>query len=221
MLKQTLTPWQIILWLSQEQFPSRESIPESLRQLEGDIFKIRLVEGDLRSHKKYYYVSKEYPEDFIFLIDDDIYYPTNLLQKVWAAHLDNPKSVISNFGYHLSYKNDGKIDLYSKRKTCYKKSDEDDLFFGSGGGTLIHPIEMHRDLTNIELAYSLTPTADDVWLNAMTRLSGFKIHMIKHGSFLPVEQSSNIRLANINNGESQNDVQIAAVENYYGKVFSL
>lgn len=81
MLNQTLQPREIILWLSKEQFPTTDSLPESLKSREDDVFKIRMVDGDIRSHKKYYYVVKEYTDDLIFLIDDDIYYPTDIIER--------------------------------------------------------------------------------------------------------------------------------------------
>ena len=82
MLRQTLQPREIILWLSKDQFPTTESIPDSLRKLEGDRFTIRMVDGDIRSHKKYFYVAKEHPDDYVFLIDDDIYYPPTILMNI-------------------------------------------------------------------------------------------------------------------------------------------
>ena len=71
MRRQTVMPKNVILWLSKEQFPD-QNLPESLKKEIDDFFVVRFVEGDIRSHKKYYYVSKEYPDSYIILIDDDI-----------------------------------------------------------------------------------------------------------------------------------------------------
>ena len=51
--RQTVKPSKIILWLSLEQFPSKNQIPKSLTKIEDDLFSIRLVDEDFRSHKKY------------------------------------------------------------------------------------------------------------------------------------------------------------------------
>ena len=220
MLNQTLPPKGIVLWLSKEQFPTKESIPQSLKNLEGKVFRIRLVDGDIRSHKKYYYAFQEFKDELLFLIDDDIYYPTDLLEKAWNAHLQYPNSIICNYGYHMTYNDEGLLEKYKNWKVCYNHSDDTDLFFGSGGGTLIHSSSLYKDTTNLELALKLTPNADDVWLNAMVRLSGMRIHMLRHGSFLPIVLKDDVRLTKINNGYSQNDVQIAAVDNYYDRVFA-
>src|SRR5574344_2458546 len=81
MLRQTYLPKKIILWLSKNQFDSIEVVPVTWKERMNERFEVRLVEGDIRSHKKYYYVSKEYPDSLIFLIDDDIYYSSDILER--------------------------------------------------------------------------------------------------------------------------------------------
>lgn len=220
MLNQTFRPREIVLWLSKEQFPHKDCIPNSLKNLENDVFKIRIVEGDIKSHKKYYYTLLEYKDDYVFLIDDDLYYPSTMLEKAWAAHINHPNAVICNYGYHISYNEQGILNSYKQWKACYKESSDNDIFFGSGGGTLINLSSLYKDASNINLALKLTPWADDIWLNAMTRLAGVGCYMLANGSLLPIKQSNNMRLTSINNGENLNDIQIHAVEDYYGPLFS-
>lgn len=215
MLNQTLQPSEIILWLSKDQFTTSDAIPDSLRRLEGDIFKIRMVDGDIKSHKKYYYVAKEYPDDFVFLIDDDIYYSSTLLEKTWAAHINHPNNVICNYGYHIGYKRDGSFSEYNSWEPVHHNSQDDDLFFGSGGGTLFRPKNLYCDITNIKLAMELAPTADDIWLNAMVKKAGLKISLLKNGYLLPVTNKNNVTLSSLNVGCSQNDIQLAKVWSYY------
>ena len=215
MLRQTLQPREIILWLSKDQFPTMESIPNSLRKMEGDFFKIRMVDGDLRSHKKYYYVAKEYPDDYVFLIDDDIYYPSTIIERTWKAHLEHPKSVICNYGYHMSYSENGTLSKYRQWKQCYDNSDSDDLFFGSGGGTLIKPSSLYPLLTDIDSAIKLAPLADDIWLNAIVKLNGVPILLLKNGLLLPVSIKHNVKLASENRVHSKNDEQLAAVVSHF------
>lgn len=51
MLRQTVHADKIILWLSKDQFPSDDCIPFSLKKRISDVFEIRMVSGDIRSHK--------------------------------------------------------------------------------------------------------------------------------------------------------------------------
>ena len=81
MLRQTLLPKKIILWLSKEQFKDIK-LPLNLTSLINDIFIIKFVEGDIRSHKKYFYVLSEYSDCKIIIIDDDLFYPSDMVEKM-------------------------------------------------------------------------------------------------------------------------------------------
>lgn len=220
MLRQTYRPRKIILWLSLEQFPDRQSIPCSLCELEGDIFEIRLVSGDIRSHKKYYYASLDFFESLLFIIDDDIYYPTNILERTIKEYRRFPKSVISNYAFNIIRDENGICKPYRTWKECHKYSRGMDVFFGSGGGTLVNPSLLYKDLTRIDLALKLTPIADDVWLNAMCRLANVEIVVIQKGLFLPIIRRKNVILSSVNlsyydSEMCKNDEQLRKVEEYY------
>ncbi len=215
MLRQTFVPRKVILWLSKEQFPTYDDLPSSLRERVGEHFEIRMVEGDLRSHKKYYYVAKEYPDSLVFLVDDDIYYDSHLLERSVKAHQEFPDAVICNYGYHIGYNKDSTLKPYKQWKHEYYASTDDDLFFGSGGGTLFCPSDLYSDLTDIEHAMKLCPIADDVWLNAMAKLAKRRTIMLKNGPVLPIYCPNDVKLATQNLWDSGNDEHLAAVLNYY------
>lgn len=214
MMRQTLKPAKIILWLSKEQFPNAEGIPMNLREREGDMFEIRLVEGDIRSHKKCFYVSTDFPNSLVFLADDDFYYPTTILERTVNAYKLHPDAIICNYGYHIGFNEDGSMKPYNSWKKEFQYSESNNLFFGSGGGTLICPAFLHKELTNVEKAIELTPIADDIWLNAVVKLSGKKIVLLDNGMILPVYNRNDVKLATANKGHSQNDVQLEAVTKY-------
>lgn len=220
MKRQTLKPDKILLWLSKDQFPSEDSIPDSLLNRRDEQFEIRMVEGDIRSHKKYYYATKEYPDDLLFLIDDDIYYDTDIIRRSVKAYIDYAeKCVVCNYGSRISY-DENVCKPYSEWQSIEgKKAVGKELFFGSGGGTLFRPSDMYEDLTNIELAKRLTPLADDIWLNTMAMKAGLTKIMLPHGPLLPVRMKENVTLSSVNNGEGQNNNQLEAVRLYYGDIF--
>lgn len=215
MLRQSFQPKTIILWLSEDQFPNKNDIPQSLWDRCGEKFQIRLVKGDIRSHKKYHYVAEEFKDDHILLIDDDLYYPDDFIKKVYEAHIKYPQSIICNYAFTVEYGQNGVLKPYKQWKKRNKSMNGKNLFFGSGGGTLIHPSLMYSDLLDLELAMKLTPIADDVWLNAMVRLADTDIHLIKNGLILPVYNNDNVNLYEANVEQSQNDKQINAVDQYY------
>ena len=215
MLRQTVHADKIILWLSKDQFPSDDSIPFSLKKRISDVFEIRMVSGDIRSHKKYYYAAKEFPDDMLFLIDDDIYYPNDILERSLKAFVQHPHCVVCSYGSHIIADSKSLCATYDLWKSEYSNSEADNLFFGSGGGTLFIPSTLFKDLTNISLALKLTPTADDIWLNAMCKLNRMHYIMLSHGELLTIDNPDAPTLSKINNGMKQNDIQIKAVETYY------
>lgn len=220
MKRQTLKLDKILLWLSKDQFPAEESIPESLLKRRDNQFEIRLVEGDIRSHKKYYYAAKEYPNSLLFLIDDDIYYDTDIVRRSLVSYVEyGMKCVVCNYGSMITY--DEKVcKSYSEWHPVEgRKEIGKDLFFGSGGGTLFRPSDMYKDLTDIDLARQLTPLADDIWLNTMAMKSNLTKIMLPHGPLLSIKEKHNVTLSSVNNGEGRNDDQLNAIRKYYGDVF--
>lgn len=220
MKRQTLQPDKILLWLSKDQFPVEDSIPDSLLSRRDSQFEIRMVEGDIRSHKKYYYAAKEYANDLLFLIDDDIYYDTDIIRRSMTAYVEyGKKCVVCNYGSRIAYDENGCKSYSEWLPVEGKKSIGKDLFFGSGGGTLFRPSDMYKDLTNIDLAIQLTPIADDIWLNTMAMKSDLIKVMLPHGPLLSIKEKNNVTLSSVNNGQGRNDVQLDAVRKYYGDVF--
>ena len=220
MLHQTVLPKKIILWLSKEQFTSKESIPTTLSSLENGIFEIRFVDGDIRSHKKWFYAFKEYKDELVFLIDDDLYYPDDIIKKTMNAYMENSNAIICNYGRKPIFNDDGTLQSYNSWHTYHSESNSN-VFFGSGGGTLIKPSMLHEDTLNIDLCLSLTPMADDIWLNAMCNLAGLKKHLLKYGSYLPIVNENNSTLCSINVEQNLNDVQLNDVISYYKNNFNL
>lgn len=217
MLRQTVLPRKIILWLSKDQFGrDHVQIPEKLSLLTGEIFEIRMVDGDIRSHKKYLYSFKEFPDNEILLIDDDIYYPSNMIETLLEGKRKYPDSVICRYGSVMGYNTKGRLAPYNIwwNETNEETSDPN-FFLGTGGGTLVTPSLLYKDTTNIELAWQLCPLADDVWINAMINLSGLEKHKIKSGLLLQVSELQSVALKYINVTENQNDKQIESVRKYY------
>lgn len=219
MKRQTYLPEKIILWLSKDQFPTDGSIPQSLWSRVDELFEIRMVDGDIKSHKKYYYAANEYLDKYLLLIDDDIFYPTDMVEKVIKAQEEYPDAVICRYGYKKTYDSNCILKSYNDWIPVYKDYIGKDFFFGSGGGTLIMPQLLYHDLINRDLFMKLTPTADDVWLNAMANLSGVNIIKISSGLLCPIAQKNCERLSNINLGNLQNDTQIDNVGSYYQERF--
>ena len=216
MLRQTRKPDVIELWLSQEQFTSLKALPQCLLNLRKRGLSIEFCKEDYRSHKKYFYAFQKHSNDIVVTIDDDIIYSTNLIEKLYNTSKSNPEAIISNNTYRIK-RNNGEVTSYNNWELINNKCDNcDDLFFGSGGGTLFPPNSLHNDLFLDMLFLNLCPYADDIWLNTMARLNRTKVIPHKNNCILlPILNSSNITLSKSNVYEGRNDTQLNSVRKYY------
>lgn len=221
LLRQTRRPDKILLYLSREQFPDeRGDLPQSLLRYEGGIFQIVFVDGDLRSHKKYYYVMRDYPDDLVITVDDDIFYPTTLIQTLLHYHEKYPDAIIGRYARILEWTDSGNVVTSTQWKHLRESKEVNGpWFFGTGGGTLF-PVpqkKLYKDLLDIELARTLCPIEDDLWLNTMARLQGTPIFIIKDcKDILPIQIRENTKLFSQNGGEvNMTDHQLNQVISYY------
>ena len=216
LFEQSERPDKIILWLSKKQFSSKDILPFNLLRLEQFGLEIRLEEEDIRSHKKFYYAFKEYYEDLILLVDDDIIYPSNTIEKLYSRWNSlSGKRVICSYGNITQYDARKKRIPYNKWKDISTTESQPELFFGSGGGTLIKPSYLYKDILNKELFLTLTPLADDIWLNAMCRLGNVKVYRERFDKIFPVRITNNITLSSDNLDKNKNVEQLDTVDEYY------
>lgn len=213
--RQTIRPDKILLYLSKEQFPNIEQVPESLASRVDEIFEIRIVDGDLKSYKKFYYSFQEFNSDLVLLVDDDIYYPLDMLEVMLTEYIKNPNSVVCRFGYQMVYDNQGNLTNYDTWPLIQESSTNGDILFGTGGGSLYCPQSLYKDVCNKELFMDLCPKADDIWINTMVRLAQLQITKLDCGGLLPVLTKDDQMLCTTNVVEGYNDIQIRAVANYY------
>lgn len=218
LLRQQHQPDKIILWLSRDQFPKLEDVPEALRKMQERGLQIKLRDGDIRSHKKYYYTQMEYPEDIMVTVDDDIFYHSRMLEQLWQTHLQHPEAIISNHSHQLVFDAKGALCPYTQWR--FNSHAKDDLFFIGAGGNLFPPHALADDVKNIEAARATCPAGDDIWLNAMARVNHTPIlHSPMRGfTGLPVmnESDSSLCTGNVLGGNG-NDQQIAKLDEYFAE----
>jgi hypothetical protein len=214
--RQTLRPKKVILYLSSTQFKDIE-IPRNLLSECDELFEIRFVKGDLRSHKKYYYAFQDFSNYLIVLVDDDLFYPTNLVSNLFNKYNNctTNNNIFANYCREITYDIKGNLKDYNSWPLIKKTSNVKTLFFGSGGGTLINPRILYKDVCDDKLFMNLTPLADDIWLNAMCRLNDVSIVMIGKSLVLPIIIPHNKALLSLNMGQNMNDRQILNVIEYY------
>ena len=205
---QTVLPEKIILWLSKEQFPTKSAIPDSLWQEEDNLFEIRMVDEDIRSHKKFYYIMQEYPDKAFVTCDDDTYYHPETLKYLVEGSKKYPKCIIANTTRHICYDNDGNLLSYRQWKAANNPFSNDNLIQIGVGGVLYPPNSLHELTLRKDLFLELTPMADDIWLNCMARLKGTPVVQSAMKNLpLPIENNSP-SLSSENKSQNKNDIQL-------------
>ena len=111
--KQTRKPDEIHLWLSIEEFPNKEKdLPQDLINiLFIDKVKLHWVPKNTYVHKRHEIFKQTTDEDCVFLIDDDVRYADDLIEKVMDAHKTYPDSIIC-YNRYPKHEYKGKRILY-------------------------------------------------------------------------------------------------------------
>ena len=215
LLRQSKKPDMIILWLSKEQFPTKKVLPRKLLDLQGRGLRIELREGDLRSHKKYYYTLTEYPDDILVTVDDDVFYSPFMLERLWKTHLRFPHAVCCNHSHLLSYEASALLPYVEwKHNESMNEVPRSDLLPVGIGGVL-YPVGFgYAGMLKPTAFMEVCRNADDIWLKAMGNMLDIPaVQTSYHSLFLPVQNKNNKTLSSVNL-DFGNDVQIEAVRKY-------
>lgn len=209
--RQTVLPEKIILWLSYEQFNNRTCIPAEILNQEDGMFEVRLVEGNIRSHKKYYYALQQYPDWTIITCDDDVFYDSNMIKRLVDTSRLYPGCVVANHSTEISFGITGDVVSYADWDIIEKPGLSRNRCQIGIGGVLYPPHSLDEMVFDKDAFMREAPYADDLWLNAMARLNNVPVVQASK-RFLPLPVVCNsTSLSDINNGENKNDTQLASI----------
>lgn len=178
LLKQTLKPDEIVLWLAEEQFPNK-ILPESLTRLQEFGLSIKWCE-DIRSYKKLLPTLKEHPNDIIITFDDDLYYAEDTIETLYASYLKFPKEIHAHRCGKVYLKKDKIADTSMRKLYFMKFIDSAYSVRQIGYGAVLYPPNcLHKDVLDIKTIKKVVPTHDDIWFWVMAVLAGTKIRSVK------------------------------------------
>jgi len=102
--KQTVAPTKIICWLSIKEY--HHHIPDTIQEcLKYKLLdEVRWVHGNTYGHKRWE-AFKYYADGYNILIDDDLYYPEDYIEKLIAYSLSYPGSVVCYYCRESDYVN--------------------------------------------------------------------------------------------------------------------
>lgn len=224
LLKQSLKPNKIILWLGEEQFPNRDKdLPIKLLEFLKYGLEIKYTK-DIGSYKKLIPTLKEYPNSIIVTADDDIFYRQNWLEKLYNHWKCNKNVVIVHRADKIKIKDDKILPFNQWERRTISDNSSFCFLMLSGSGALFPPNCLYKDVFNEELFKNLTPNADDIWFWAMAVLNNTKIKIVDEPqkTFIYVNPARERRF----NGDStlysinkyENDAQLEKVLNHYPQI---
>ena len=182
---------------------------------------IVFVDENLRSHKKYFYAFQDPRNEYVVTVDDDIIYPSNMIEKLWNSHVEHPNTVIARYAKTVAFTQNGVAPYSAWRGVKYNPSSS--LAFGSGGGTLFPAKNLTRDILLKDIFMTICPKADDLWLYTMVRISGMKVYLVDNHScsILNVQIMHDQRLQTENCDDGQNDIQLNNILSYIHEKYGL
>lgn len=218
LMRQTVKPNKIILWLAKNQFNNENKLPNKLLKQKNRGLTIEFCD-DLKSHKKYYYTMKQYSNSLIITVDDDIFYPENLVEELIKTHYDYPDSICCNLAYKITFDKNGKINSYSRWLGEYNDENLNSYLLCPIGcqGVLYPPKSLDKRVFEKEIFKELCPNADDLWLKVMAILNIRKTKKVRrnHITYVDVIGSQKISLNKVNVGKMENDLQLEKVIKYF------
>lgn len=219
LLRQTVKPKKVILWLAEEQFPDHK-LPKKLTRLEKRGLEIRYCD-DLKPHKKYYYTMLSCPDDFVVTADDDIFYPENHLEKLWKGHLRHPGCIICLAYQKIQTKN-GAVVPYSDWFVDKKTKNPSMLLLPIGANGVLYPPHcLHEEVFHKENLTATTLYTDDLWLRGMGILQGTPVFApdTTRLAYFNIVVTMKTGLYKVNNGQNgRNNTSLAAMLACYPKI---
>lgn len=222
LFNQTRKADKVFLWLSKDEFPNgKADLPKDLLAYIPAGLEIVWCDGNMKSHKKYLYAMRRFPEALIITVDDDLVYEDSMVDTLFKSYLHYPEA-ISAVRTHLMTENDaGCIKPYSEWKKSYSgilNQPSMQLFATSGAGTLFPPHVMNKELFNEEAIRKCAIYADDLWLKIMQVICGTPVVLVQKNKalqYIPDTQSKS--LWHINCSKSMNDIQLSNIFKYFGE----
>lgn len=224
-LNGSLLPDKIVLYLDAQKFPG-EVLPPALEKLkaESPILEVRFDPAEIRSYKKLLPALRDFPNDVIVTIDDDIRYHPNMLRDLVRLHKRLPNAIIAHrvrkIKLNTPYRKWRKYKWYD---FIFKKYHLSHLAMQTGvGGVLYPPHSLDEKMLDPALFMAMAPTNDDVWFWAAAVSSGTYVVPLPNGQRTAkgVGKPMEYALMNVNlkSGKDRNREALERILEYFPKI---
>ena len=214
LINQHLIPKKIYLNIAESDIAK---LPTAIKELEsGGILQINTC-SDLGPGKKLIPTLKLEKDLPIIVVDDDLFFETDLTMKLMVQHHLSPKNIIASRVHKIVYEEDGQVASYSKWLKNYSLSNGPDsnLFPTSGAGTLYKKNFFHPDVMDEESYKALSLHTDDLWWYVQSKRVGVNTKRMAGYSKLEfIDGTQETGLWN-NGNKERNDTNLKALIKRY------
>jgi hypothetical protein len=218
--QQTRKADKVVLWLGEEEY-NENALPAILKSQQKRGLEVRFVK-DIRSYTKILPALKEFPDDCIITIDDDIIYPPDLIERLMTTHEKNPDNVCCMALRRLELKTPHEFKPYRTNPLVMQVNNMNAIsYIAEGfGGVLYPPHVFSEEVFRQEVFLEKAPFADDIWLKAMELLCNIELSPVGYEGYiwdviLVDEDVQDIGLSQENVYKDRNDSQLYSVVEYY------
>ncbi|MBN7798420.1 hypothetical protein [Parahaliea mediterranea] len=221
LLRQRLRADRVVLCVPVSYRAQAEANPLLLRQQERGL-SIRYCAKDYGPFTKYFYTMQDWPDSLVVTVDDDMIYPADMLDRLYAAYRRQPEAIHCHRGHGIRRRR-GRLRPYKQWEWNTPSTQASlDIFPTGVGGVMYFPGSLHPDAFNDRLFSTLSPQADDVWLKAMSLLRDTPCRVVPRYlpwrvRFVPIKGSQAFALKRLNKHRRLgNDAKLARTLAWYG-----
>jgi len=189
--EQTRTPDEIHLWLCEEEFPNKEyDLPQDLVYIKNNSSKVFLhwVDNNTYCHKRHEYFKIGKNGDCVFLIDDDVYYNSHLIEYCMLVHNKYPNCIVSYNIYSQHVYKGFKI-IYDDPILNLNFPRFDTRFCGQSMIPYdLYPKDVLLDY-NQEIRDKICPVCDETYLNPFIVRDNIPIYHLNLGWGVDIDSS--------------------------------
>lgn len=215
LLSQTIRPREIRLVLGRDEVPSDGHIPRSIRRLQEYGVTIQMVSQTYHQYDKFFHCSKLNEEFPLVLVDDDIVYRRDSLEKLWLGAQRYEECIIANRCHEITLRDNGTLTPYAEWPQEIQSDRPMHRLFPTGAGGVWYPQGwfQREHVLNRTKVLRNAPYADDIWLKGMSLLHGTPVVSTelscKHGWYVQYTPSMKVGALHSNNVDlGLNDAQL-------------
>ena len=222
-LRQTVMPDVVQLWLSEEEFAeASEAEASQLDELARSGVDVRWCDRNLKPHNKYYGALQGNSDDVVITVDDDIVYPLTFVQHLLEMHFKHPRFIVANRTHMITVRESGELSPYKEwdlEQKTHLGAARHDLIATGVGGVLYPPRVFDDEVFDADAICELSLLADDLWLMVHEMRLGIPVVNTLGTfplSYRPGSQEKGLYLENLENG--RNDAILAKLFDRYPEV---